>query len=102
MVGNPLDTKHSFSLVCPLYQTPVGILRQTIQSVQNQSYPYWELCLTLCDEEAPELQTAVRAAAEGDPRIRVIPLKENRGISENTNAALSVAQGAVDRVYRSR
>ncbi len=85
--------KTQFSLVCPLFQTPVSVLKQLVESVQNQSYPYWELCLTLCEQEAPELHTAVGQLAQSDPRIRVIRLTENRGISENTNAAISEARG---------
>ncbi len=82
------------SLVCPLHRTPAAIFQQTLASVQNQSYPFWELCLTLAEEDTPELRAAVREAAERDSRIRVIALVENRGISGNTNAALAAATGS--------
>ncbi|MCA9067386.1 MAG: glycosyltransferase, partial [Planctomycetaceae bacterium] len=81
------------SIVCPLYKTPVEILKETIQSVSKQSYPFWELCLTLSDDESSELRELVLQFASEDQRIRVISIEENRGISESTNAALAEVQG---------
>lgn len=82
------------SIVCPLYKTPINILKETIQSVLAQTYPYWELCLTICAEEAPQLRDLVTQFANADPRVRIVEIEINRGISANTNAALEAARGA--------
>lgn len=81
------------SLVCPLHQTPLPVLKQTIQSVLGQTYPYWELCLTLCDDESQELKDDLDRQTQQDERIQVIQVNSNRGISVNTNAAIAAAKG---------
>ncbi|HOF08039.1 MAG TPA: glycosyltransferase, partial [Bacteroidales bacterium] len=34
-----------FSVVLPAYNTPPGILKRAIDSVLNQTYPYFELII---------------------------------------------------------
>ncbi len=80
------------SILVPAYETPVLFLQQMIESVQNQSYTNWELCIA-DGSVSDQVQTAVEAYAKTDSRIRFCKLKENLGISENTNAALSMAVG---------
>lgn len=91
--ANTTPEKLLISIVCPVYRTPVNILKETIQSVLNQTYPYWELCLTLCDDESPELKNVISQFANEDRRIHIVGLEKNRGISENTNSALEEVQG---------
>lgn len=82
-----------FSIAVPVFHTPEKFLRQMIESVQEQSYPFWELCVA---NAAPEDETVRRVLEEycgRDSRIHVQDLEENKGISENTNAALAMAQG---------
>ena len=80
------------SLLVPLYRTPRRYLRAMIRSVRRQVYPYWELCLA-DGSGGRGLADAVRRYAKGDARIRYLRLEENRGISENTNAALTLSTG---------
>ena len=35
----------TISIVVPAFHTPEQFLRQMIESVQQQTYPYWELCI---------------------------------------------------------
>jgi GT2 family glycosyltransferase len=81
------------SIVCPVYNTPTEILKQTIQSVEQQTYPHWELCLAVSERESAELWRMLNRLADSDPRIRVVPLKENQGIAESTNAAINASLG---------
>lgn len=81
-----------FSVVIPLYNTPKEFLREIIDSVMNQTYRNVELCLADgSTDDAVERYIKSRYAKEG--RIRYCRLKKNRGISENTNAALRLATG---------
>jgi GT2 family glycosyltransferase len=81
------------SLVVPVYRPSLWYFREAVQSVVNQTYTHWELCL--CDDGSgdPELTAAMAEMAAGDPRIRVMALEQNGGISRATNAALAAATG---------
>lgn len=81
------------SIVVPLFRTPENFLREMIDSVVNQTYENWELCLANGD---PADETVKRVLAEyiaKEPRIRVKDLQENYGISGNSNEAFSMATG---------
>ena len=83
-----------FSVVVPLYNTPIGFLKEMIRSVQGQTYAGWELCLADgSDEEHGEVGEICRDLAQKDGRIRYRKLEKNLGISGNSNAALEMAQG---------
>ena len=86
--------KIRFSILVPLYNTPEFFLREMIQSVQNQSYTDWELCLADgSDENHSYVGKICKKAARKDKRIRYQKLKENTGISGNTNACIDMAKG---------
>ena len=91
--ANSRSSRQLISLVCPLHRTPIEVLEQTVQSVLEQTYPYWELCLTISREDSFELRKKVLEFADQDSRIQLIPLEKNQGISANTNAAVNVASG---------
>ena len=83
-----------FSILVPLYNTPIAFLKEMIGSVTAQTYPNWELCLADgSDTEHSEVELTVRELAENDPRIQYKRLKKNLGISENTNACIDMATG---------
>ena len=84
----------TFSILVPLYNTPVDFLREMIDSVRKQTYPKWELCLADgSDGERGDVQQYCEGVAAEDGRIRYRKLEENRGISENTNACFEMATG---------
>ncbi len=88
------DQKITFSILVPLYNTPIPFLKQMIASVQNQTYPNWELCLADGSDDAhSNVGTTVLRFAKSDPRIRYQKLAQNLGISENTNACIAMATG---------
>lgn len=83
-----------FSILVPLYNTPLGFLEEMVQSVAEQTYGDWELCLADgSDGEHEEVGRWCREAAEKDRRMKYKKLVENKGISENTNACLEMAEG---------
>lgn len=82
-----------FSIVIPLYKTRPKYLREMIESVESQTYGKWELCLADGSGEESPLISIVEEYAERDSRIHYTVLKENKGIAENTNAAITMATG---------
>jgi GT2 family glycosyltransferase len=76
-----------------VYNTDEIWLRKAIESVQNQIYPNWELCL--CDDAstASHVSRVLTEYAERDKRIRVTRRAHNGGISAASNDALALASG---------
>lgn len=87
--------QHVFSILVPLYNTPLVFLQEMIQSVQDQTYPNWELCLADGSEgdRAKEVQKYCLEQQKKDSRIKYRKLEKNGGISENTNACVEMAEG---------
>ena len=97
-----------FSILVPLYNTPEAFLRDMIESVLAQTFPYAELCLADGSDDAHAYVERVVREYAGDnggddnrgtvlllsPVIRYQRLTENKGISANTNACLAMARGA--------
>ena len=83
-----------FSVITPLYNTPLPFLKEMIQSVQNQTFGNWELCLADgSDDEHRQVMELCNELAQADPRIRYKKLRRNGGISENTNECIRMATG---------
>ena len=87
------DWQPKFSIVIPLYDTKPEYLKELIESIQNQTYTNWELCLADGTGEGTPLKAIVEKYMEKDARIKYEILSENKGISENTNAAIRMATG---------
>jgi len=83
-----------FSILVPLYNTPQKFLEEMIESVKNQSYLNWELCLVDgSDNEYSFVGDKCKVYAKKDMRIIYKKLDKNLGISENTNACIKMATG---------
>lgn len=81
------------SIVVPLYKTPEIYLTEMIESVRNQSYSNWELCLSDGSGEDSPIAHILKKYEAMDERIKVVYNKEQLRISENTNEALKVCTG---------
>lgn len=90
---------HTFSILVPLFNTPENFLREMIDSVVNQTYGGWQLCLADgSDSEHSYVETIVRQYMEkekqrGSNRIVYKRIEKNLGISGNTNICYSLATG---------
>ncbi len=83
-----------FSILVPLYNTPLNFLEEMINSVREQTNFNWELCLADGSDEAhAEVGRTCITLAKHDDRIKYKKLDENRGISLNTNACIDMATG---------
>lgn len=81
-----------FSVVVPVYHTPELFLRPMIECVINQTYPYLELCIA-DGSSTGEVEKIIGEYQAKDGRIKYRRLKENQGISGNTNQAMKMAEG---------
>lgn len=88
-----LDYEPCISIIVPTYKTPEKFLKEMIDSVRNQSYENWELCIGDGSVTEDTVKNVVESYQKKDKRIKMICLSENLGIAGNTNAALSIATG---------
>jgi GT2 family glycosyltransferase/glycosyltransferase involved in cell wall biosynthesis len=82
-----------FSIVVPVYNPPIDVLRAMIGSVIDQTVGDWELVLV--DDASPDRKVCpeLRDWSVADGRIRVIERGENGNISVATNEAAAAARG---------
>ncbi|MDY2681869.1 MAG: glycosyltransferase family 2 protein [Faecalibacterium prausnitzii] len=80
------------SIVVPLYNTPQQFLVELLDSVQNQTYQNWELCMVDAGQQEEVGRTVLERAAS-DSRIRYKKLDRNEGIAGNTNQGFAFATG---------
>lgn len=82
------------SILMPVYNPPVEFLRQSLDSVREQIYPHWELCIA--DDASTELAVGalLRDYAARDRRIKLSFRPANGNISAASNTALDLATGA--------
>lgn len=83
-----------FSILVPLYNTPLNFLSEMIESVKAQTYGNFELCLADgSDAEHSEVGRVSLKYADKDKRIVYKKLAENKGIAGNTNECIAMATG---------
>ena len=93
--STPTSGQHGplVSIVVPVFDTPVGVLREAIDSVHRQTWRHWELLLVDDASSATHVAEVLDAAAAGDARVRVLRRRVNGGISVATNDGLAAATG---------
>ncbi|HEY5052328.1 MAG TPA: glycosyltransferase [Solirubrobacterales bacterium] len=82
-----------FSIVTPVYETPLRVLGKMLGSVRSQSFGDWELCLVDDASDSPRVARALEQAERADPRIRLHRREHNGGIVAASNDALEMAGG---------
>ena len=82
-----------FSIVTPVYNTPLDVLEQMIDSVTSQTFKDWELILV--DDCSPDgrVRELLRSRAATESRILVIERAENGHIVVASNDAVRAARG---------
>ncbi len=88
-----LASKPKISIIVPVYNPPTEYLTDAIQSVIDQSYTNWELCLSDDLSPDPRVKKVLDTFSKKDSRIKVIFRETNGHISANSNSALSLATG---------
>ncbi|MDR3516789.1 MAG: glycoside hydrolase family 99-like domain-containing protein [Azospirillaceae bacterium] len=81
------------SILMPTYNTPEDVLRKTIQSVLDQIYPVWELCIVDDGSSQEQTKRVLQEYSSRDVRIKVDFAEKNMGVSHASNMALRLATG---------
>lgn len=81
------------SILVPVYNVEKVWLKACVQSIQNQYYTNWELCLSDDASTDPNVKNVLEYCMAQDERIKVVFRKENGHISRATNSALEIATG---------
>ena len=89
-----IEEKIKFSILVPLYNTNLDYLEVLIQSILNQTYSNWEICLADgSNENSNQISKFCNQYVQQDKRIKYKKLEKNLGISENTNQCANMATG---------
>ncbi|WP_230940736.1 glycosyltransferase family 2 protein [Burkholderia diffusa] len=81
------------SIVMPTYNSPAEYLRKAIDSVRNQVYTNWELCIADDKSTQPQVKSILDEYAARDTRIKIAYRTTNGHISAASNSALALATG---------
>jgi GT2 family glycosyltransferase len=81
------------SVLMPVYEPKMEWLKEAVQSVRGQIYPYWELCIADDASADPHVRRYLEGLAKEDLRIKVCFRSVNGHISAATNSALEIAAG---------
>ena len=87
------DYEPRLSIVIPVYKTPERYLQEVLDSIVNQPYSKWEVCIADGSPRGESRERLIKRYADRDTRFKYVILGENKGISGNTNAAMDMAQG---------
>lgn len=81
------------TIIMPVYNTPEKWLREAIESVINQIYTNWELCIADDASTHSHIKQVLDEYKQKESRIKVIFRKENGHISNASNSALEICTG---------
>lgn len=81
------------SILLPVYNPNTEYLCDAINSVLNQNWPYWELCISDDASTDPCIKSIIKNYAKKDKRIRYIIREKNGHICASQNTALQLATG---------
>jgi O-antigen biosynthesis protein len=88
-----LAAKPTISILMPTYNTDERWLRAAIDSVIQQTYPHWQLCIVDDASTAFHVEPIIREYAATDERITALVRECNGHISQASNDGLEMAQG---------
>ncbi|MGY2253712.1 glycosyltransferase [Pseudomonas reactans] len=86
-------SKPLISIIMPVYNPPLHLLREAIESVKCQLYKNWELCIADDASTDPEVIAYLTSLKQQDQRFKVVFRQENGHISNASNSALELASG---------
>ena len=73
------------SVIVPMYNTKEVFFKELVDSLTNQTYTNWELCLA---DGSPEQDKTLEEIYLQDERIKYKFIGENKGIAGNTNECI--------------
>lgn len=88
-----LSIRPLISIIMPVYNAPVEWLDSAVQSVKNQIYPEWELCIADDNSSDQNTRSYLERLSSSDRRIRVTFRQNNGHISAASNTAIESSTG---------
>ncbi|NLG06351.1 MAG: glycosyltransferase [Candidatus Pacebacteria bacterium] len=88
-----LKVKPKISLVMPTYNSSIKFLKMNIDSVINQIYPNWELCIADDNSSDARVKETIEYYCKKDKRIKCVFRESNGHISKASNSCLEIATG---------
>lgn len=82
-----------FSVVMPVYNPSPELLNEAIESVRNQTYQNWELCIADDGSIILGIRELIQKHAAEDKRIHYVFREQNGNISAASNSALEMCEG---------
>ena len=90
---NIMPYKPVLSVIMPVYNPNLKFLDLAIQSVRDQAYPKWELCIADDASTLPGVRELIQKHFLEDHRIKITYREVNGHISAASNSALNLASG---------
>ncbi|MCO6431671.1 MAG: glycosyltransferase family 2 protein [Deltaproteobacteria bacterium] len=88
-----LSYRPLISVVMPVFNVPEKWLRAAIESVLNQIYDNWELCIADDASTEPHVRQVLEEYQSKNDRIKVVFRNQNGHIAKASNSALELAGG---------
>jgi len=88
-----LAQKPLISVIMPVYNVDMKWLVKAIDSVKEQLYENWELCIVDDGSSRSHIPTVLTQYAEKDKRIKVKFMKSRQGTAIASNEALALSSG---------
>nr|NQU89837.1 glycosyltransferase [Bacteroidota bacterium] len=88
------EHRPEISVIMPTFNGNPTWLKEAIESIQNQIYPNWELCIADDASTDATFISLLKQFQEQDQRIKVVFRDENGHISLASNDAINMASGA--------
>ena len=86
--GQPL-----ISILLPVYNPDLDLLRAAVDSVKQQIYDQWELCIADDASTEPRVRPFLQKLAAADKRIRLTLREKNGHMAACSNSAFALAKG---------
>ena len=86
-----MESQPLVSVIMPCYNME-QFIAYTIESVQRQTYPNWELCI-VDDASTDRTVEIIKSHHDKDDRIRFSVKPNHSGIADTRNQCLKMAKG---------
>lgn len=87
------DRMPLISVLMPVYNVDAKYLKEAIDSIREQLYPNWELCIADDRSPSPHVRKILEEYAATDARIKIVYRETNGHISAASNSALEIVTG---------
>ncbi|WP_192028244.1 glycosyltransferase family 2 protein [Pseudomarimonas arenosa] len=81
------------SVLMPVYKPDLDLLREAVDSVFEQTYQHWQLCIADDASDDPSCRDYLKTLMSRDSRIKVVFRDKNGHISAASNSALDLCAG---------